>query len=179
MATCWVEGCANESGVPGSARGLCRAHYRRWQRYGDEKEPIRKIVSWKGEICAEEGCEENVLVHGLCQNHYAKVRYRNNPETQKKRNLAFKERKRLQQEEEMGRPRPLRCEICNDEGYGRKPSIVFDHCHSTGNPRGWLCDRCNKVLGLVKDKVSLLLELAIYLEYHSDKANDETKERSA
>lgn len=32
---CVIEGCCNPAGVPGSARGMCRAHYRRWYRHGD------------------------------------------------------------------------------------------------------------------------------------------------
>lgn len=72
----------------------------------------------------------------------------------------------------MGRPRPMLCELCGDppNGRGSKPhsGICFDHDHSTGAPRGWLCDRCNKVLGLVGDSAHLLRVLALYLERHSN-----------
>lgn len=33
--TCSIDGCDGEAGVPGAARGWCRKHYTRWQRYGD------------------------------------------------------------------------------------------------------------------------------------------------
>ena len=41
--------------------------------------------------------------------------------------------------------------------------IVFDHCHQSNSFRGWICDRCNKVLGLVKDSVELLNKMGTYL----------------
>lgn len=66
----------------------------------------------------------------------------------------------------MGRPRPSCCELCHEPGYGRKPAIVFDHDHATGKPRGWLCDRCNKMLGMARDDERLLRKLADYLEAH-------------
>jgi hypothetical protein len=169
---CCVEGCNNQAGVPGSARGLCRAHYRRWQRYGTELEPSRRVVSWRGEKCAEVGCDNPIEAHGLCENHYKTATRRNNPEAQKKRNLAFKRRVRAKQEIKMGRPRPSHCELCGADGKGphghKWVGIVFDHCHKTGTPRGWLCDRCNKVLGLVKDDIALLGRMISYLAESGD-----------
>ena len=35
QGTCSIEGCEGTAGEPGSARGWCRRHYRRWQRHGD------------------------------------------------------------------------------------------------------------------------------------------------
>lgn len=32
---CIVDGCEGSADVPGTARGYCRPHYNRWQRYGD------------------------------------------------------------------------------------------------------------------------------------------------
>lgn len=164
---CSVDECLNESGVLGSARGLCRAHYHRFQRYGDALEPSRRVVSWKGDVCAETGCENKIMAHGLCDNHYQIIKRRNNPEAQKARNQAFKKRRSAKQESEMGRPRPENCELCG--AHGKSPlghrfvGIVFDHDHATGKPRGWLCDRCNKVLGLLKDDVVLLAKMIAYL----------------
>lgn len=167
---CAVQGCLNMAGVPGSAKGLCRAHYRRWQRYGTENEPLRRVVSWKGEKCADAGCDKPIMANGLCANHYAVQRRRNDPEGQRRRNQAFKERYRAKQEKLMGRPRPLYCELCNEHAnspFGHNfAGIVYDHDHATGLPRGWLCDRCNKVLGLVKDSAELLTKMANYLQGH-------------
>lgn len=57
-----------------------------------------------------------------------------------------------------GRPKPDCCDVCS--GKGR---ISFDHCHTTGRFRGWLCERCNLVLGMVKDDARLLRHLSAYL----------------
>jgi hypothetical protein len=45
-----------------------------------------------------------------------------------------------------------------------KPHI--DHCHATGKVRGLLCNRCNTMLGLVKENKRLLAALTEYLECH-------------
>lgn len=169
---CSVEGCGNDAGVPGSARGWCRAHYRRWQRYGNVEEPSRRIATWGDETCAESDCSNRVYAHGVCEKHGAALSRRNNPELQKLRTQAYVARQKLKQEQLMGRPRPLLCELCANPpaGRGNKPGsgICFDHDHATGKPRGWLCDRCNKVLGLVYDSPELLRSLALYLEKHTN-----------
>lgn len=58
------------------------------------------------------------------------------------------------------RKKPNNCELC---GTAHK-KIVFDHCHSTGAFRGWICDPCNIALGNVKDNPELLRKMADYLE---------------
>jgi len=62
-------------------------------------------------------------------------------------------------EELAGRPRPEKCEICGDD----KERICFDHCHKTGKFRGWICNRCNTILGKVDDNKKLLQSLIDYL----------------
>lgn len=54
-----------------------------------------------------------------------------------------------------------RCEACGTEGGG----LVLDHDHQDGGGdlRGWICDRCNLVLGQVGDDPELLEDLAGYL----------------
>lgn len=79
---------------------------------------------------------------------------------QKIRTQRFKAKVRVEQERIAGRQCPELCELCN----GVNGRIVFDHCHIKGHFRGWICDRCNRVLGSVKDDI-ILLELMIkYLE---------------
>jgi hypothetical protein len=41
---------------------------------------------------------------------------------------------------------------------------VLDHCHETGNFRGFIHQRCNKILGYAKDECQLLRSLANYAE---------------
>lgn len=64
-----------------------------------------------------------------------------------------------------GRPKPEVCDVCGGKGnYQGKERICFDHCHQTGEFRGWLCDTCNLLLGKARDNPELLRKLADYLE---------------
>lgn len=71
-----------------------------------------------------------------------------------------------------GRKKPLDCEIC-----GAISVIHFDHNHKTGEFRGWICRRCNLVLGMVKDNSELLINLSEYLKngLHKDDSISEDK----
>jgi len=60
------------------------------------------------------------------------------------------------------RPRPINCDIC-DGTSNNGSRLHFDHCHSTGKFRGWLCNKCNMALGLVKDDPEILLAMTKYL----------------
>ncbi len=73
------------------------------------------------------------------------------PEILRKWRLKNKERK-------AGRKKSKICEICWESGV-----ICFDHDHKTGKFRGWICQRCNRVLGFVKDNKELLNRLIDYL----------------
>ncbi len=48
----------------------------------------------------------------------------------------------------------------------------MDHCHRTGEFRGWLCGDCNRALGKVSDDPSTLRRMAESLELAIDKAVD-------
>lgn len=82
------------------------------------------------------------------------------------------ERWRLKKEAELwdiaGRPRAERCELCLEDVM-----TVFDHCHKEGYFRGWICDRCNRVLGSVKDSTDLLNAMILYLENSRGKINSQ------
>jgi hypothetical protein len=73
----------------------------------------------------------------------------------------IREQRRIKLEEKAGRPKPSACEIC-----GRERKICFDHCHKTGNFRGWICDKCNLILGQVNDDRGWLIKLSDYLKQH-------------
>lgn len=68
---------------------------------------------------------------------------------------AYETRKR---KEYGGRVNPRVCDIC-----GNDVRVAFDHCHKTGEFRGWLCINCNTALGLVHDDKKHLLKLVEYL----------------
>ncbi len=56
------------------------------------------------------------------------------------------------------------CAICGitEEEYGRK--LHMDHCHESGQLRGFLCQKCNQGLGNYNDSVDLIIAAAEYLE---------------
>jgi len=65
----------------------------------------------------------------------------------------------------IGRPMPSVCDICG-ETPGDRP-LCADHSHKRGYGRGWLCDRCNLVLGAVGDDRDLLRKMIAYLTHHA------------
>ena len=74
-------------------------------------------------------------------------------------------RRLAKREAECGRKRPERCELCGGVPHGgQRAEIVWDHDPVTGKFRGWLCHRCNRVLGAVKDSPELLCKMITYLE---------------
>lgn len=52
------------------------------------------------------------------------------------------------------------CKICNREPV---QWLVVDHCHTTGEVRGALCEKCNQTLGLMDDNPEYLMNAAQYL----------------
>jgi hypothetical protein len=88
----------------------------------------------------------------------SKLWYANNKEKRYIYNKLWWQKHIQKLENKVGRKRPLNCEIC-----GKERVIVFDHNHKTGEFRGWICDRCNTVLGKVDDSVELLNLLIQYL----------------
>ena len=58
------------------------------------------------------------------------------------------------------RPYGTPCAIC--EKPMDKP--IFDHCHETGEFRGWLCNGCNIGLGHLGDNLEGLMKAVRYLE---------------
>jgi hypothetical protein len=87
-------------------------------------------------------------------------RYATNPDYREKArfraNRWYAQRRALA----LGRPKPDICDACG----GNDGGIVYDHCHRRGHPRGWLCNNCNKSLGLLRDDPVRLLKLIAYLE---------------
>ena len=83
-----------------------------------------------------------------------------------KKTLKLKKREKL-----AGRLKPEQCEICGAFGKDLKRGLCFDHDHNTGKFRGWICTRCNLILGLAKDNSELLIKLS---EYIKNNRNDNT-----
>lgn len=60
------------------------------------------------------------------------------------------------------------CDKCKKTYYSKQ--IVFDHDHETLNHRGWLCDGCNRSIGMMGDNIVGVVEGLVYV------ANDMTLE---
>jgi hypothetical protein len=58
------------------------------------------------------------------------------------------------------RPEPESCECC---GLQDTRALCLDHCHKTGEFRGWLCSRCNRAIGLIGDSTEALTKALNYL----------------
>ena len=71
---------------------------------------------------------------------------------------------RKKTEKKATRAKPNRCEICGKLSSDLNVGLHFDHDHNTGEFRGWLCRRCNIVLGFVEDNVEILENLIKYLK---------------
>lgn len=52
-----------------------------------------------------------------------------------------------------------KCACCNEEKF-----LVVDHCHTNGNVRELLCNRCNTVVGLCEESVDIVLHIREYIE---------------
>lgn len=105
------------------------------------------------------------------------TQYAKNPDNREKilvRSRKYKKTKpttffvNRRREQEAGRPRPDVCDVCSKPNQIKKP-IYWDHCHSTGKFRGWLCHRCNTILGKVDDSPEMLRKMADYLEQTDSK----------
>lgn len=105
----------------------------------------------------------------------ARARRKNDPEGNRRRVAKFKAQREIALAEIAGRPRPSVCDLCRENNI----RIVFDHCHREGHFRGWLCDRCNRVLGLVKDSQKLLKAMAKYLERGNGEVDGGKEEQSS
>lgn len=57
------------------------------------------------------------------------------------------------------------CSICSE----KSENLHLDHCHTTGNVRGYLCRECNVGIGFFGDSPRKLRAAIYYLDHHSQK----------
>lgn len=71
--------------------------------------------------------------------------------------------------EEMLRAQDGKCAICRN----RVERMLVDHCHRSKRNRGLLCVLCNGIIGMARDKESILLSAINYLRKFSEARNEE------
>lgn len=70
----------------------------------------------------------------------------------------------LEQYEDMHKAQNGKCAICNQtETHSKKKRLCVDHDHSTGRVRGLLCNKHNRILGVLGDSVEELKLAITYL----------------
>lgn len=90
------------------------------------------------------------------QNEVTLARYHRNRDTELPKR---RDRARQKQIQRAGYA-PSLCEIC---GIKSDRALHYDHNHTTGRFRGWLCGTCNKGLGLFRDSPDTLRRAVAYL----------------
>lgn len=160
---CVVEGC----GRPHCALGYCNMHYSRVALQGDPG-PVESFNSppWRSMDgsrleCRVRGCTDAIQAKEVCMRHYNYLRYYGLD---------------LEQIGVLFRPENRKCA---NPGCGSKENLHLDHDHSCCPPaqsrergykscgacvRGWLCRRCNSILGFTREDVTILEGLVSYLE---------------
>jgi Recombination endonuclease VII len=72
------------------------------------------------------------------------------------------------------------CAICSTkEPGGNGGTFHVDHCHSGGNVRGLLCQRCNMALGLFKDDTAAIAKAVEYLNDRANRSSDSNAKAAA
>ena len=70
---------------------------------------------------------------------------------------------------------PLRPELgtpCDRCGRTDK-RLVFDHCHTTLKHRGWLCDNCNRAMGMLGASIDGMFLTVEYIAKTSELTNEQ------
>ena len=64
------------------------------------------------------------------------------------------------------------CAVCHKTYSGGKGTWHVDHNHTTDEPRGLLCHKCNTAIGLLGDSVELLQSAIDYLNKYKSKESN-------
>ncbi len=66
---------------------------------------------------------------------------------------------------------PFSCPICNKTTIAGISKIVLDHCHKTGEVRGFLCESCNTGIGRFDDDPEIVKKAVKWLLNFSQEKN--------
>ena len=87
----------------------------------------------------------------------------------------------IEQFDEMNADQNGKCAICGGvDTRGPSHKLSIDHCHTTGNIRGLLCNNCNRGLGLLGDTKEALEKALFYLtkNNHDKMRNKDDQQKS-
>ena len=85
-----------------------------------------------------------------------KIQY--NPDKAKNRRLLKEYGLSLEEYNSRAEQQDNRCACC-----GTYAKLVVDHCHTKGNVRDLLCNRCNTVVGACEEDVSIVENIKDYI----------------
>lgn len=110
--------------------------------------------------------DNRVLTCKSCKKQYDKTKRSSLEDRDKRRWINLMQRYGLTKEEylSMFQEQEGCCKICSVHQLELKRPLVVDHCHSTMEVRGLLCDNCNNGLGKFKDSEEFLKEAINYLK---------------
>lgn len=57
-----------------------------------------------------------------------------------------------------------KCKICKIDQVNLKKKLFVDHCHKTGKIRELLCSKCNSLIGMALDNITILDSAIEYLK---------------
>lgn len=127
-------------------------------------------------VCCKEKDESNFRLTRLFKGRDEGSYYRS--ECSECEDLANRQRAKAKKK---APPEPDRCDCCGKKnttslvvGEKRcsKNNLLVDHCHKTGNFRGWTCRNCNQGIGKLGDNVEGLIKALNYLLRYQNKTNE-------
>jgi hypothetical protein len=109
-------------------------------------------------------------LHSWCK-ECVNRRYKENPLKWKRSHLMREYGITVEQFNEMVSIQRGRCPLCTNKFDSSKKTTTahVDHDHATGDVREVLCQKCNMVLGLVKENEDTLRRMITYLQKHKHK----------
>lgn len=152
---------------------FCKGRHLRHRKCKDEV--LRQDIKAKAEALKEQECRKCKTVKSVDEfnKNQKKPGYypRCKPcvsESQRRKHLKAKFGLTPEDYQKMSEDQNGVCAICKVRSTDRKGySLPVDHCHTTGQVRGLLCDYCNQGIGSFQDNPDLLMEAIKYLEKYS------------
>ena len=168
---CTIPNCER----PAVSRGVCRPHYARWwkdrnpDRVAEQKRRARRrrpdFVDRQKIADERKAAVQQLALPGVTQVQIAaQLGLKGSTVANILARLGISTRTPRTGAAEDSVPAPLypapgRCEAC-----GKQRKLCIDHCHDTGEFRGWICGQCNRALGLAGDGIFEVRRLLSYLE---------------